>query len=172
MTNELSNDAFDDADGPPVELPPDTAPGSHETAGAADEHSDLVAKLAGAMHSVLELERVGIANDTEELRRSRLSSLREQDVAQIEGLRTVAAAERNAIEDWVRAETERIQREAQQREEAVEADLEKALATHRSQFDRAIEAVEEAIRTYREQVDDYFSRLRLGGSDRVLGCAR
>jgi len=126
-----------------------------------------LSRLAGAMQSIVDAERLRMVDATEERRRSDLDQLRQRDAAGEESLRTVAATGAESINTWVAAETERIKHEDERRRKEIDDDLQARLTRHRSTFDGATEAVETAVAAYRAELDAYFSRLE-GVDDPVV----
>jgi hypothetical protein len=139
--------------------PPSPADDATSGGAVADDGSGFLTALAGAMQSVVARERTRIADYTAELHRSRLDEIRERDEAERERLRTIFAHEVSAIETWVEEETTQIRREGERRQNEARDNLDRNLARHRSTFDGAVERVETAIATYRDEVNDFFSHL-------------
>jgi hypothetical protein len=125
----------------------------------ADDRSDFVSKVAGAMKSVIDLERTRITNDIEARHRAYIDEIRNREAARVERAQAVAAGMFKAVEAWVEQESRRIELESKRGREQVEAKLESNLAAVRSESDAAAAAAEAAVASYRREVDGFFSRL-------------
>lgn len=126
---------------------------------AGQAGSEFLAELVRAMQTTAGLERVRVGEDIERRRQTYIDGVRAREASEADKMRELAGEDMKAIEAWVETETQRIQLERQRRATVLDEDLETSLSEHRAKIDREIEAIEEAIATYRAEVDAYFEDL-------------
>lgn len=119
----------------------------------------FLAKLARAMHTTVARERARIDEDIERRRAAHLQAVRDRAAEDVAGIRGLAAEDMKAIETWAEGEMRRIKLEREQRERALNDDLELSLKDRDAKTDREIAAAEAAIAAYRAQAEAFFSDL-------------
>jgi hypothetical protein len=141
----------------------DEAPGevaaATDTAVAEPDAPDFLAQLADAMRATAGAERARIADDIERRRVAQVALIKDGRDAEANRMRELADEDRTAIDTWAETETRRIQAERERRTSELEADLTRSLAEHASQIDGRIQAVEDAIKAHRDEVDAFFTAL-------------
>ncbi len=134
---------------------------------SGDEGSVFLAELVRAMQTTAGVERVRIDEDTERRRQAHIDQVRAREAAEADRIRELADEDMKAIEAWATGETKRIQAERKRRATERHEKLETSLAEHRSKVDQEVDRVEEAIATYRADVEAFFAGLE-SESDLVL----
>lgn len=143
----------------------DAAPVSRVEGAAAEavvvesDGSEFLAKLARAMHTTAARERTRIADDAERRRAVHVQSIRERAASEVERIRELAGEDMKAIEGWAEGEASRIKLEREQREKALNEDLELSLTEHGAKIDHEIKGAEAAVATYRTLADAFFEDL-------------
>lgn len=134
---------------------------------SSDEGSVFLAELVRAMQTTAGVERVRIDEDTERRRQAHIDQVRTREAVEADRIRELADEDMKAIEAWATGETKRIQAERKRRATERHEKLETSLAEHRSKIDQEVDRVEEAIATYRADVEAFFAGLE-SESDLVL----
>jgi hypothetical protein len=135
------------------------APAVADAAPASSKAPAFLTELVRAMHATIDAERERAAEETERRREEHVAAIHARRDAETERMRELADEDLNAVDAWAETERERIQAERDRRAAAVRADLELSLTEHKSQFDREIDAVDEAVSAYRADVDAFFADL-------------
>ena len=151
------------SDGQPAQNPP-VASGPAEGAGgeAAATPEDgpaFLAKLARAMHTTAARERARVIDEVERRRAAHVQAIRERATSEAERIRELAADDLKAIDVWAEGEAKRIKAERDQREKALNEDLELSLKEHAGIIDRQVAAAETAIAEYRNEAEAFFAKL-------------
>jgi hypothetical protein len=128
-------------------------------AEAGDDGSVFLAELVRTLQSTAGLERVRIAEETEQRRQAHIDQIRARQKAEADRMRELAGDDTKAIDEWAAGETKRIELERERRATRRNADLEFSLAEHTSKIDEEIDRVETAIAGYRADVDAFFDGL-------------
>jgi hypothetical protein len=129
--------------------------GAGETS-TPDDDAAFLSELAKAMKTAAGVERGRVAEDTDRRRADHIAAINARRDTEADRIRELAADDRKSIDAWADAERQRIQQEQARRTAALEEDLEKSLAEHRTRIDWEIERVEEAINSYRSEVETFF----------------
>ncbi|HSL32757.1 MAG TPA: hypothetical protein VK871_03850 [Candidatus Limnocylindrales bacterium] len=135
------------------------APPVADAAPAPTRAPAFLTELVRAMHATIDAERERAAEETERRREEHVATIHARRDAETERMRELADEDLSAVDAWAETERERIQAERDRRAAAVRADLELSLTEHKSQIDREIEAVDEAVSAYRAEVDAFFADL-------------
>jgi hypothetical protein len=128
-------------------------------AEAGDDGSVFLAELVRTLQTTAGLERVRIAEETEQRRQAHIDQIRSRQASEADRMRELAGDDTKAIDAWADGETKRIQLERERRATKRNEDLETSLAEHTSKIDREVERVETAIAAYRADVDAFFDGL-------------
>ena len=123
----------------------------------ADDGSAFLAELTRAMQATAGAERERAIADIERRRKQHLAAVDARRVADANEMRTLADTDLAAIDAWAEGERTRIASERETRAAALRDDLERSLAEHGSRIDREIADVEAAIAAHRTEVDAFFS---------------
>jgi hypothetical protein len=129
------------------------------TAGDEDEGSAFLADLARAMQTAAGAERARSLEETDRRREASITDIRSKASVDATELERQAEAEVTDIGAWAEAEMERIREERERRIQARRDRLARRLDDHRQITERQVEAVEEAVSSYRGQLDGFFRRL-------------
>ncbi|HET9613264.1 MAG TPA: hypothetical protein VFP22_00510 [Candidatus Limnocylindrales bacterium] len=124
-----------------------------------DEDAAFLSELARAMKGAAAAERARVAEDTDRRRADHIAAIHARRDSEAQRIRELAEQDRKGIDAWAEAELQRIQQERERRTTGVEDDLQKSLAEHRTRIEWEIARVEEAIRSYRSDVDAFFASL-------------
>ena len=119
----------------------------------------FLAKLARAMHTTAARERSRIADDVERRRAAHVQAVRDRAASEVERIRALAGEDMKTIEAWAEGEAKRVRLEREQREKALNDDLEVSLREHRGIIDREIADAEAAIAAYRTEAEAFFADL-------------
>ena len=130
-----------------------------ETPAVVEDGPAFMAKLARAMHTTAARERARIADDVERRRAAHVQAVRDRAASEVERIRALAGDDMKAIEAWAAGEANRVKLEREQREKALNEDLEVSLKEHRSIIDREVADAETAIAAYRTEVEAFFADL-------------
>lgn len=128
-------------------------------AEAGDDGSVFLAELVRTLQSTAGLERVRIAEETEQRRQAHIDQIRARQASEANHMRELAGDDTKAIDAWANGETKRIELERERRTSKRNTDLETSLAEHTSKIDEEIDRVETAIGAYRADVDAFFDGL-------------
>ena len=130
-----------------------------DAAAVSPDAPDFLAQLADAMRATAGAERARVADDIERRRAAQVALIEGRRDAETARMRELADDDRKAIDAWAEAEQQRIQAERERRTSELEADLTRSLAEHATQIDGRIQAVEEAVKAHRADVDAFFTAL-------------
>jgi hypothetical protein len=133
--------------------------GSTDDPALGDDDSAFLSELAKAMKTAATLERTRVSEDTDRRRSDHIAAIHARRDTEAERIRELAADDRKSIDAWAEAELLRIHQERDRRTAGLEDDLQKSLAEHRTRIDWEIERVEEAITSYRSEVDAFFASI-------------
>lgn len=128
-------------------------------AAAVDDASVFLAELVRTLQSTAGLERVRVAEETEQRRQAHIDQIRARQASEADRMRELSDDDTKAIDAWADGETKRIQLERERRATKRHDDLSASLAEHTSKIDGEIERVETAIAAYRAEVDVFFDGL-------------
>jgi len=148
-----------------VTEPAEDAIAAEVGAESTDDNAVFLATLAKAMHNAATTERTRISEDTDRRSEAHIAGINARRDDEATRMRELADDDRRAVDAWVEEEQLRIAEERDRRNAAIESDLETSLAEHGAQVDGEIQRVEAAIAVYRQDVDDYFTKLE--GDDPV-----
>jgi hypothetical protein len=152
-------DSSDPADDVPSADALDGATGSAIADAAPDDGSGFLANLVRAMQTTAASERTRLAEDADRRRDVHLAAVEARRAAEVGRMRELAADDLKGIDSWADDERQRIQAEHDRRAAALQADLETSLAEHGSRIDREVAAIQDAVVTYRADVDAFFTGL-------------
>lgn len=138
---------------------PFSTPGVQATGGDEDESSAFLADLARAMQTAAGAERARSLEETDRRREESVTDIRSKASVEATELERQAEAEVTDIGAWAEAEMERIREERERRIQARRDRLARRLDDHRQLTERQVDAVEEAVSSYRGQLDGFFRRL-------------
>jgi hypothetical protein len=127
--------------------------------GSDGDDEAFLGELARAMKGAAAAERGRVAEDTDRRRADHIASIHARRDSEAQRIRELAEQDRNGIDAWAQAELQRIQQERERRTAGVEDDLQKSLSEHRTRIEWEIARVEEAITSYRSEVDAFFASL-------------
>lgn len=147
---------------PAQETASDTAAAEATDTAAADATSgtpDFLAQLVNAMRATADAERARAADDIERRRAEYVARIEQQRDAEAARMRELADEDRRAIDAWAETERQRIEAERQRQTDELEADLTRSLAEHADQIDGRIQAIEEAVKAHRVELDAFFAAL-------------
>ena len=132
-----------------------------ETPSTATDDDGAVfrGELVRAMRTTAAVERIRIAEDSEQRRLAQVERVRARQAAEAERMRELASEDMKAIETWAAGEMKRIKLEKELRAKDLNEDLDLSLAEHGSRIDREIEGIETAIAAYLSEVDAFFDGL-------------
>ena len=132
-----------------------------ETPSTATDDDGAVfrSELVRAMRTTAAVERIRIAEDSEQRRLAQVERVRARQASEAERMRELASEDMKAIETWAAGEMKRIKLEKERRAKDLNEDLDLSLAEHGSRIDREIEGIETAITAYLSEVDAFFDGL-------------
>lgn len=130
-----------------------------DAAPASSKAPAFLTELVRAMHATIDAERERAGQETDRRREEHVATIHARRDAETERMRELADEDLRAVDAWAETERNRIQAERDQRAAAVRADLELSLTEHKSQIDREVDAVDEAVSAYRAEVDAFFADL-------------
>jgi hypothetical protein len=134
-------------------------PAAIGTPGHAGVIVDFKHELIRAMRSAAELERERVEAAVATSIDAHLQKVRTRAATEAEELRHLADADIDGIHDWSKAETTRIQEEADRRIGARRRQLEHHIEQHASITEREVGSIESAVTSYRSELERYFARL-------------
>lgn len=132
---------------------------SGDGGGATSILPGFLAELARAMQAAAERERDRIAEVVTHEAAAHVEKARIRASAEAEELGRLAEEDVARINDWSKAEIERIRRDAHRRTDERRKSLEVYLAKHDSIIATEIGGVDVAIRAYRAELDRFFDDL-------------
>lgn len=138
---------------------PATAATTGEPPAPPEDGPAFLAKLARAMHTTAARERSRISDEVERRRATHVQAIRERAAAEVERIRVLAGDDLKGIDAWADGESKRIRAERDQREKALNEDLELSLQEHAGIIDRQVAAAESAIAEYRTEAEAFFAKL-------------
>jgi hypothetical protein len=124
-----------------------------------DDGAAFRGELVRAMRTTAAVERIKIAEDSEQRRLAQVERVRARQASEAERMRELASEDMKAIETWAAGEMKRIKLEKERRAKDLNEDLDLSLAEHGSRIDREIEGIETAIAAYLTDVDAFFDGL-------------
>ncbi len=136
----------------------DSGSGDTESSSESPE-STFLSELARAMLATAASERLRMDTEIEQRRAAHVEEIRTRQTSEADRMRELAAEELTAIDAWAKGERDRIRHERDKRAAALDEDLATSLADHTKQIDAEIERVEDAVATYRSDVDAFFADL-------------
>ncbi len=115
--------------------------------------------LVGAMRGVAESSRDSSLEGVRQAVEQRVAELTAGAAERAEELRRRADLDINGIGDWERTELERVRREAGQRREARQKQLEQQLADHQAATDREVDATRGRLADHERELATFFAQL-------------
>ena len=115
--------------------------------------------LANAMRTTAAAQQARDAEFTEQRRQAHLDAIRAREALEAEDLRELAKEDVKGIDAWSDGEIKRIKLERERRIASRREQLQVRLEEHRLVVASEVEAVEEAITTYRVETERFFDRL-------------
>ncbi len=119
----------------------------------------FLADLARAMQSTAVAEQARDAELTAQRRQGHIDGIRAREAIEADQLRELAKEDVAAIDAWSDGEIRRIKLERERRISDRRDQLQLRLEEHRQVIGREVDAVEAAVGAYREETDQFFSRL-------------
>ena len=133
--------------------------GDGAPAGRAPSTSSFLDELARAMQAAADRERERIAAAVAEDATANVTRARTRGAAETGELRRMAEEDVAGIGAWLKAEIDRVRREAARRTDERRADLDAYLRQHDSIIETEVASVDVAVGEYRTTLDRFFGDL-------------
>lgn len=151
-------------EGPGAEVQPGaepSAPGDSVASAASDAvgSTEFMRSLMTAMRSVAESSRDSSLAELRQSVESRIEELKASASTQADELRRLADQDITAVEEWEKAEQERVRSEAERRREERRAQLGRQLAEHQAASQREIEETRRRLAEHERELAAFFAQL-------------
>jgi hypothetical protein len=128
-------------------------------AAGAEPAAGFMRDLVAAMRRVAEETRQSSLSDLRTKAEEQVRTLEADSEQRREELKTRADADIAGVGEWAKAETERIAREAEQREVARRAQLDQQLAAEATRAESDAKALRDRVAEYERELDAYHAQL-------------
>lgn len=128
-------------------------------ATGAEDTSDFLRSLVGAMRGVAEEERNASVSELRQSVDGRIAELETRAAERAEELRRTADLDIAGIGDWAKGEIERINDEAAHKVDGRRQQLEQQLADHATRSTAEAESVRERLANYERELEAFFAQL-------------
>lgn len=139
----------------------DAEPSTAEIADPREAGHLFRDELARAMHAAAERERARIETAADEDGLVHVDKVRSRATAEAAELKRLAEEDVTGIRGWAKTEIERIRTEADVQINDRRERLEQHLVAHASIIDGEVDRVNEAVESYRNELDVFFVRLAI-----------